>query len=89
MTCLTYTVLLIDLYCFQASQAHILSIALIVNEKFRERVPMWDVSIIVIFCWKYELGSSFCGKYELGSSIFYKFALYPEKTRISLYIPTI
>ena len=29
---------------FQASQASILSIALIVNEKFRERVPMWNVS---------------------------------------------
>ena len=35
----------LSIFGFQASQAHVLSIALIVNEKFRERVPMWSVSL--------------------------------------------
>ena len=34
---------------FQASVSHIMQIVAIVNEKFRERVPAWDVSCPVTF----------------------------------------
>ena len=30
----------------QSTQAHILSIAVMVNEKFRERVPTWEVRVV-------------------------------------------
>ena len=34
-------------YPMQATKAHILSIIAMVNEKFRERVPAWEVSSFI------------------------------------------
>ena len=32
----------------KSTRAHILSIAVMVNEKFRERVPTWEVRVMVL-----------------------------------------
>jgi hypothetical protein len=35
---------------FESTFAHMMSIVCMLNEKFRERVPAWDVSNILRYC---------------------------------------
>ena len=66
-----------DCLLLQASDAHVLQIAAIVNEKFRERVPAWDVSgfdmiwisILIDFC--QYLCEEHCIFFEYILSMFY------------------
>jgi hypothetical protein len=37
------------LFLLQASASHVMQIVVIVNEKFRERVPAWDVRLFSVF----------------------------------------